>query len=78
MPSVVIQVHVGADFEWGPLSKFAPELSVEEESEMFGLRFLNEQGQIQVFVFDEGGRDALRSALSGGIVVAGGSRIARG
>lgn len=76
MAGIVRKVHMVTSVEWGPVDRFAADLTIRTQPENGGepeapkaLRFLDPDGEAHVFLFDEDGRQALIKQLTGGLVI---------
>lgn len=77
MAGFVRKVHMVSKFEYGSIDQVAPDLGIRQQGEGNGggqvapkaLWFTDPDGETNVFVFSEDGRQALVRKLTGGLVV---------
>lgn len=75
------KVHMVADFDFGPIDRYAPDLGIrvtgtngDEPEQPKALRFQDPDGEVHIYLFSDEGRRELVRKLTGGLVVPGGGR----
>lgn len=79
MASIARHVHPFAEFDFGPIDRFAPDLGMRGKPAEEGgeapipnaVAFRDPDGETHVYVISDEGRTALMKCLSGGIIIAG-------
>jgi hypothetical protein len=73
---MVRTIHPAASFFWRPLAEIAPDLqiaAIDPADPPMGLLMLDQDGSIEVYVFNEDGRKKLVEALTGGVILPNGA-----